>query len=104
SEKEVRGYHIGARDGDIGHVEDFLVDEDGWRIRYMIVDTSNWLPGRRVVVSPGWIREVSWAERKVSVDLDRDRIENAPAFDPDRPVGRDYEERLYGHYGARPYW
>lgn len=104
SEREVRGYHIGARDGAIGHVEDFLIDDDGWAVRYMVVDTSNWLPGRRVIVSPAWIRDVSWAERKVLVDADRDRIERAPEFDPAQPVGRDYETRLYGHYGWRPYW
>ncbi|HET8729042.1 MAG TPA: PRC-barrel domain-containing protein [Alphaproteobacteria bacterium] len=104
SEKEVRGYHIGARDGSVGHVEDFLVDEDRWQIRYMVVDTSNWLPGRRVVIAADQIRDVSWTERKVFVDVARNHIENAPEFDPDQPVGRGYEERLYEHYGWRPYW
>ena len=65
STQEVIGYYIRAGDGDIGHVEDFIIDDDNWTIRYMIIDTRNWLPGRKVVVSPEWITEVNWSESKV---------------------------------------
>ena len=48
----VVGYHIAATDGEIGHIEDFLVDDGDWRLRYMTVDTKNWFPGQRVLLSP----------------------------------------------------
>lgn len=104
SSREVTGYHIQARDGEIGHVDDFLVDPVDWFIRYLIVDTRNWLPGRQVLVSPTWVEEVRWLEQKVHVDLKRETIRKSPEYEPGRPVEREYEEALHRHYGRRGYW
>lgn len=99
STREVIGYYIQARDGEIGHVEDFIVDDQTWSINYMIVDTQNWLPGRKVLVSPSWIDKVSWLEAKVYIDLSRETVENSPEYDPSVPVDPEYEDQLYDHYG-----
>jgi sporulation protein YlmC with PRC-barrel domain len=103
SAKEVTGYYIEATDGDIGHVEDFVVDDDTWEIRYMVVDTKNWWPGKKVLVAPEWIERVSWADSRVYVDLSREAIKSGPEFDADL-LNRDYEERLYKHYDRPGYW
>src|SRR5690606_17598712 len=76
SAQEVSGYYIGARDGEIGHVDDFLIDEKGWSIRYLVVDTRNWLPGKRVIISPDWVLRVDWSERRVNLDLTQEQIRN----------------------------
>jgi hypothetical protein len=104
SARDVTGYYIAALDGDIGHVEDFLVDDHAWAIRYMIVDTRNWWPGKKVVVSPEWIKTVSWAESKVHVDLRQDEIKAAPPYEPTASFDRTYEARLFEHHGRRKYW
>ncbi|MEW6249131.1 MAG: PRC-barrel domain-containing protein [Planctomycetota bacterium] len=104
SVRAVTGYYISARDGDIGHVEDFLADEDDWTIRYMVVDTRNWLAGRTVLVAPRWIREIDWANTRVHVIVDRAAIERSPAWDPARALDRDYEARLFAHYNQAGYW
>jgi hypothetical protein len=100
----VTGYYIRAGDGEIGHVEDFVVDDEDWAIRYLIVDTRNWLPGKHVLVSPDWIERISWAESTVSVHMTREAVENSPEYDPSRPVDRPYENRLYDYYGRPRYW
>jgi quercetin dioxygenase-like cupin family protein len=87
----VIGYHIAATDGDIGHVEDFLVDDATWTIRYMVVDTRNWWPGKTALVAPEWIARVDWNESKVHVSLTREQIKNRSdeaewKARPDRPV------------------
>jgi uncharacterized protein YrrD len=105
SVKVVTGHRIRARDGEIGHVEDFIVDDEDWAIRWMVVDTGSWLlPGRKVLVSPQWITQVSWGRGQVDVDLDRATIERSPEFDPAMPVNRGYETRLYDYYGRPVYW
>lgn len=104
SAREVSGYYIEAVDGDIGHVEDFIVDDEAWAVRYILVDTANWWPGKKVVISPEWIREVSWSDSRVYVDLPREQIKAAPEYDPGRPFGRDAEARLIEHHGRRKYW
>lgn len=78
SAKEVLGYHIQAMDGEIGHVEDFVVDPKQWRIRAMVIDTRNWLPGKKVAIPPLWIDDVRWDERKVHVRLHRDEVKVGP--------------------------
>lgn len=98
------GYHIHAADGRVGHIEDFLVDDELWMIRYILVNTRDWLPGKSVLIAPNWIQTIEWAERKVTVDLTQEAIKTSPEFDPDSPIDRMYENKLYSHYGRTKYW
>jgi uncharacterized protein YrrD len=102
--KEVTGYHIAATDGEIGHVDDFFIDEEKWQIQYILVDTSNWLPGRKVLISPQWIRDIVWDDSQVRVNVTREQIKNSPDYDPRETVERTYEGKLHQHYGFPPYW
>jgi hypothetical protein len=102
--KEVIGYHIESADGEAGHVEDFIVDDREWLIRYMVVNTRNILPGKKTLVSPDWIERVSWAESKVYLDIAEEELKGAPEFDYSTPVSRKYETRLYDYYSRSIYW
>jgi sporulation protein YlmC with PRC-barrel domain len=97
-------YRVHASDGDLGHVEGLLVDERTWSIRYMIVGTSNWWVGHSVLISPEWIDDVSWINEKVSIDLSRQAIKDAPLYDSAVHLSRDYESVIYKHYGRTGYW
>jgi PRC-barrel domain len=100
----VIGYHIAAADGEIGHVEDFLVDEASWAIRYLVVDTSNWWFGKHVLVSVEWIGPVDWNDSLLHVDLTREQIKSGPEYDASQPPEREYEARLHDYYGRPGYW
>jgi len=101
---EIHGYAIEAADGEIGHVDDFVVDDETWAVRYLEIATRNWWPGKKVLVPPAWIKNVSWEDSKVYVDLDREKIRNSPEYLESEPITRGYEDQLYGHYGRPPYW
>ena len=100
----VKGYHIHATDGDIGHVQDLLVDEETWAIRYIVVDTSNWWLGHQVLIAPRWISDVSWFEATVSVALTRQAVKDAPPFESVAQLDREQEESIHEHYGRTGYW
>ena len=100
----VVGYHLHATDGDIGHVAGFLVDDETWAIRYLIVDTSNWWLGHQVLVAPQWITGVHWSDQTVSVDLSRDSINGAPRYDPTVTWSRAHDSSLYEHYRRTGFW
>ncbi|MFA6549691.1 MAG: PRC-barrel domain-containing protein [Candidatus Margulisiibacteriota bacterium] len=102
STKQVTGYHIHAKDGSIGHVEDFMVDDDNWKIRFLVVDIGKWLPGRKVILSPKWVRKVEWADSSVYLDLTKESVKNSPVFDASQSVTPEYEDDLNDHYGRRP--
>ncbi|HEY5505416.1 MAG TPA: PRC-barrel domain-containing protein [Sedimentisphaerales bacterium] len=104
STDNVRGYEIQAIDGEIGHVEDYVIDDETWAIRYLIVGTRNWWPGKKVLVSPQWIERVSWSESKVFVNLSREAIKQSPEYTEASLLTRDYEIGLHGHYDRKGYW
>ena len=104
STHEVDGYHIQALDGEIGHVEDFIIDDETWAIRYLVVGTKNWWPGKKVLVSPEWIQSVSWSDSKVFVSLSRETIKQSPEYTDESLLTRDYEIGLHGHYNRKGYW
>ena len=104
STHEVSGHYVHASDGEMGHVEDFIIDDETWAIRYLIVDTQNWWPGKKVLVSPQWIDRVSWSESKVFVNLSRETIKNSPEYTDESSVTRDYETRLHRHCNFHGYW
>jgi sporulation protein YlmC with PRC-barrel domain len=102
--REVTGYSILAQDGEVGHVEDFVIDDEAWAVRYIVVDTRNWLPGRRVILAPHWFEAFDWQSSKAIVELSRQTVKESPHYDPDQPVNRDYEGHLYDYYGRPAYW
>ena len=101
---EVKGYHIEGTDGEIGYVEDFILDDEDWVLRYMIANTASWWPGRSVLVAPQWVESIRWSERKVHVALTQANFKEAPAFDPSVRVNRQHEEHLYDFHGREHYW
>ena len=104
SAKHVIGYKTHAADGEIGHVFDFVAEDDHWTIRYMVVATGDWLPGRKVLVSPRWIDSIQWEGIKVAVSLSRAVVRDSPQYDPQAPINREYEFRLYDYHGRPAYW
>ena len=104
STHHVRGYHVQAVDGDIGVVSDFIIDDATWAIRYLVIDTQNWLEGRHVLISPQWIERVSWIKSSVLVSLSRAAIEQSPEDPGGSLRTREYETRLHEHYDRQGYW
>ncbi|OGV76439.1 MAG: photosystem reaction center subunit H [Lentisphaerae bacterium RIFOXYA12_64_32] len=104
STHDVSGHHIEAADGEIGHVEDFIIDDETWTIRYLVIDTRNWWPGKKVLVAPKWIERVSWNESKVYVTFPRETIRESPEYMGESLLTREYEMDLYRHYNSTGYW
>ncbi|MDD4246772.1 MAG: PRC-barrel domain-containing protein [Dysgonamonadaceae bacterium] len=104
STNDVKGHHIQASDGEIGHVDDFIIDDETWAIRYLIIDTKNWWAGKKILISPQWIDHISWDELKVFVNLSRENIMQSPEYSEDSLPTRDYESKLHSHYDRKGYW
>jgi len=104
STRDVKGHHVQAADGEIGHVEDFLIDDNSWTIRYLVIDTRNWWPGKQVLISPKWIARVSWAESSIFVNVARERVRQSPEYIEESLLTRDDETDLHRHYDRRGYW
>lgn len=100
----VKSYGVQADDGEIGRVRDFIIDNQYWVIRYLEIATGVWLPGKHVLINPAWIIRINGQGEKVGVNLRREAIEKAPAYDPDKLITRDYEVELFKHYGREAYW
>lgn len=95
----VRGYHMHASDGAIGHVENFLLDDADWVIRYLIVDTRNWWAGEHVLLAPYAVTQIDWNEEQVHLNVTREQVKASPKWDPLAIIDSQYERKLHHHYG-----
>lgn len=98
SSAAVSGYHIEAKDGAIGHIDDFLFDEHSWQIGQVVVDTRNWLPGRHVVIAPQWIESIDWGERKVHVKVPREAVKSSPPYEGPAQLSGDSLREMQRHF------
>jgi len=102
--KKIYGDKLGASDGEIGQVRDFYFDDRNWAIRYVVVDTGSWLPGRKVLISPYSLDRLDQVHKVLRVNLTREQIEKSPRIEAHKPVSRQYEEEYHQYFGWPYYW
>jgi hypothetical protein len=102
--KDMEGYSISALDGVIGQVKDYYFDDVRWVIRYLVVETGDWLASRRVLISPAVINGPNWSEKSIPAAITLEQVKNSPSIDTDKPVSRQHEVRYLEHYNLPPYW
>jgi hypothetical protein len=100
--REVRSYTVEALDGEVGQVDSFLIDDENWNIKYLVIDSRkwlSWLPGGKYhIISPEWIKEIDWEKSRIYIEYDKETLENSPMYDPDKPVDKKFENKLYDCY------
>ncbi|WP_188456560.1 PRC-barrel domain-containing protein [Virgibacillus oceani] len=101
---ELKDYRIDATDGEMGKIQDLYFDDHSWAIRYAIIDTRKWLPGRNVYLSPTSFVKLNEMEKLVEVSYDKGTIRNSPSIPDNQPLTRDTESTLTGYYGWSRYW
>ena len=74
----VLGFHILASDGEAGHVDDFLFDEN-LAIRYLVVDVSNWIGGKSVLIPYDAVENIDSPNKKITVSMSREAIKASPS-------------------------
>lgn len=102
--REMFGYHMQTRDETIGRLADILFDDVGWQVRYLVIDTGEWLPGRRVLISPVQVDEPKFQDKAIPVNQTAQEIEDSPQLREDAPVSRQYEQALAEYWDWQPYW
>ncbi|MFD1174197.1 PRC-barrel domain containing protein [Oceanobacillus picturae] len=101
---ELKTYNIHAADGVMGKVKDLYFDDEKWAIRYAIVDTRKWLPGRRVLLSPSSFITLNENDKHLEVEYDKEKVRNSPSISEESAVSKDVEDSLIGYYGWNRYW
>ncbi len=101
---EILGYAVACRDGDVGEVDDFILDDDSWSLRYFVIDAGGWLSDRKLVLALPWVKGVDWETRGVQVDVTKQELKQSPQFDPSVVLDREFERRLHEHFGKPGYW
>jgi hypothetical protein len=84
-------YDVESTDGDVGHIDDFIIDDTTWGIRYLVVSAHRWWPGRKALVSTQWVTRISADDSKVSVNLSQEAVKESPVYDERTSVTREYE-------------
>ncbi len=95
---------IHAADKPIGRVEDSYFEQRNWTVRYLVIDTRIWLPGRRVLIAPAAVEAIDWAEQIVHLALTSEQVRNSPNVDSKVTISREHETMLAKYFGWLPYW
>lgn len=104
SVEQIGSFEVTCEDGKIGYVHGLLIETANWSIRYLIVDTGHWLPGKLVLLSPLAVDQIDWEDKVVRTDVTEEGVENCPPYDIDSEISREYEAFLHDHYGWTKYW
>jgi hypothetical protein len=97
----VTGYHIHASDGEIGHIEGFLLKDADWSIHYIIVDTKNWWLGKKVLISPRSVRGIDLTSQLVNLNVDHQTVKDSPPYDSSTIIDAAYDDAFLAYYGLR---
>ncbi len=100
STNKVKGYSIRATDGEIGGVKDFMMDDGSWKIDFLLVEIGNWFSGKKVLISPKWIKEVNWESSTVIVNALEEQVKNSPEYKPGEDLTASFEKDLQDYYGG----
>jgi sporulation protein YlmC with PRC-barrel domain len=96
---ELKGYNIEATDGNVGHIEDLIIDYQDWQIVYAVIDTSNWLPwSKKVIIPISRMTDISYTESLVKIDLKTETIKNAPEYNPEKMLEEEFERGVIDFY------
>jgi uncharacterized protein YrrD len=102
--KELKGYKLGAVDGDFGKVEEFYFDDKYWTVRYLVADTAKWIKNRTVLISPYALESIDDFNHRIVLNLNKHQIESSPSWETDLPVSQQYETSYFEYYGYPMYW
>tara|TARA_R110002049_G_scaffold191337_1_gene360251 strand:+ start:15457 stop:16206 length:750 start_codon:yes stop_codon:yes gene_type:complete len=98
STHKVKGYTIHATDGEIGDVEDFIIDDSTWELDFLVVDTGHWFPGKKVLISPKMIKEIDWDTSTLVVNAAVEQVKNSPKYHSGQPVNETLKKYLDNYY------
>ena len=101
--RDLIGSSVQATDGRVGVVDDLIVDDDCWLVRYVVLDTGRWFPGRKVILSTSWLKHASEDDPTLLMDLTSEAVKDGPTYDPGVPINRELESGIFAHYDRRPY-
>lgn len=104
AESALNGYAIEAIDGRLGNVRDMLFDDRTWKMRWLVVDTGDWLSGRKVLIHPSAILNADHERQALVINLAKVQVEQSPELNSDQPVSHQMETRIFDHYQWDPYW
>ena len=100
----IRNFTLQANDGEIGHIKDFLFRPFDWVLRYVVLDTGNWLPGKKVVIPVDWIEEIDWESRHIRVEVTLEQVKESPSLEAIDRLDRAFEQSFYDYYQRPGYW
>ncbi|NGP46129.1 PRC-barrel domain containing protein [Bacillaceae bacterium SIJ1] len=101
---DLKGYEVHVKEGYVGKIDDMILEDGTWKIRYLVVDVGIGIDTKLVLISPDWVKEISWIDQTITAPLEHDLVEHAPVFEEDQPLTREYEEKLYDYYNQQRYW
>jgi sporulation protein YlmC with PRC-barrel domain len=99
---------VGRAGENLGKVEELMLDLEMGRVAYAVLSLGS-VPGMgdKLSVVPFEALKLDSTREHFTLDVDKDKLRNAPSFDkrnPPKASDRTWGAEIYKFYGYKPYW
>lgn len=98
SVREISGYQLEDADGEAGQLVGFLVDNEVWALRYVVIQTGSWFAKQQRLLTVSHISAINWERRTLTTSLHRERIAASPEYADALLLDPAFENRLLQYY------
>jgi sporulation protein YlmC with PRC-barrel domain len=92
----------------VGEIEEIMLDVRSGRIAYAVMSVGGFLGiGEKYFAIPWRAFTMDTDNHRFLLDVDKDRLNNAPGFDKDHwpsMADQSWAMQVHSYYSTRPYW
>lgn len=98
--REVCNYSIRTKDGFKGKLNDLIIDDSNWEVKYIIIDLNGSIPwSRKVLINVNWIERISYPKKSIKINLNSDSLLNSKDFNPNELVNTKKVTKRFDYLG-----
>ncbi len=95
------------KDEDLGDVKEFMLDMNTGRVSYAVLSCGGFLGmGDKLFAVPWNALRLDTVNKRFVLNVDRERLENAPGFDKDNwpnMADQAWAQGIHSYYGTKPH-
>jgi hypothetical protein len=93
----LKDFTLISKNGEAGRVEDIIIDDEIWFVKYLVISTGSWT-GKRVLLDISMSKKIDWEQSRIEFDLSGKKISDAPKYDPFVPLLPENEIELKNYF------
>lgn len=95
---EIMNYFISGKDGDIGWLEDLIIDTEKWHCKFLMFTTHYSLYSNSRIMPTTWVENIDWEFYSIVVNKEIKDIDEMPFYESLILTSKNYEEGVLDYF------